>query len=442
MPRTSPPQGPPRPPRIPAVPGLPGARRRVAARRPATASDPLAALDAGTVRAVNRLTVQWAPAATADGRGGDGGTAFSAVGLWPLLAFLAGGAGGPARDELAAALGVDADGAIARGRALLEALAAADGVSAALGVWTAAKVPLHRDWTERLPSTVPGRLTGDLATDRAELDAWAAANTGGLIERMPLDLTEAEMVLATALALETTWQQPFTTDWRRPRQGPWAGRELAGLFRSSSDLGDLRVAADTPAGRLTVLTVRGKNALDVHLLLAEPGVPPAAVLAAGTATLAGDHPAEPGDRLPDGPAGPGVTVSRVHSWDQQDQLYAETVAFTVSADHDLMTDPALFGLGTASDTSAGHFPGVSDFPLAVGEARQAITASFSAEGFRAAAVTATGLAAAGVPQQTAKMVSVCFDRPFGFLAVHRDTGLVLTAGWVTDPLSAPPGNGW
>jgi hypothetical protein len=25
------------------------------------------------------------------------------------------------------------------------------------------------------------------------------------------------------------------------------------------------------------------------------------------------------------------------------------------------------------------------------------------------------------------------DRPFGFLAVHRDTGLVLVAGWVTDP---------
>jgi hypothetical protein len=27
-------------------------------------------------------------------------------------------------------------------------------------------------------------------------------------------------------------------------------------------------------------------------------------------------------------------------------------------------------------------------------------------------------------------VTVVFDQPFGFLAVHRPTGLVLIAGWV------------
>ena len=109
-------------------------------------------------------------------------------------------------------------------------------------------------------------------------------------------------------------------------------------------------------------------------------------------------------------------------------------------------EDALFGLATASDARTGHFAGVSDVPLAVSEARQAITASFSAEGFRAAAVTAVAMAPAGLPDQTAKLVDVRFDRPFGFLAVHRDTGLVLTAGWVTDPLPAPshsgPGPGW
>jgi hypothetical protein len=30
-------------------------------------------------------------------------------------------------------------------------------------------------------------------------------------------------------------------------------------------------------------------------------------------------------------------------------------------------------------------------------------------------------------------VTVRFDRPFGFLAVDRPTGLVLLAGWVDDP---------
>jgi hypothetical protein len=31
------------------------------------------------------------------------------------------------------------------------------------------------------------------------------------------------------------------------------------------------------------------------------------------------------------------------------------------------------------------------------------------------------------------VVRAVFDRPFGFLAVHRETRLVLAAGWVTDP---------
>jgi hypothetical protein len=30
-------------------------------------------------------------------------------------------------------------------------------------------------------------------------------------------------------------------------------------------------------------------------------------------------------------------------------------------------------------------------------------------------------------------IEATFDRPFGFLALHRHTRLVLAAGWVTDP---------
>lgn len=52
-----------------------------------------------TVDAVNRLTARWADAAT-------GGTVFSAAGVWPLLAFLADGAWGAARAELADAVGM------------------------------------------------------------------------------------------------------------------------------------------------------------------------------------------------------------------------------------------------------------------------------------------------------------------------------------------------
>jgi serine protease inhibitor len=78
-------------------------------------------------------------------------------------------------------------------------------------------------------------------------------------------------------------------------------------------------------------------------------------------------------------------------------------------------------------------------PMVVSQARQHAVAEFTAEGFKAAAVTAFALraAAAYFPQRTfrKRVVSVVFGRPFGFLAVHRATGLVLVAGWVDEPES-------
>ncbi|WP_277440865.1 serpin family protein [Streptomyces sp. SPB162] len=396
-------------------------------------------MDTATVRAVNALTARWTGAAVPPGKG----TAFSAVGVWPLLAFLGGAADGPARDELERALGVPADDAIEHGRALLEELGGADGIDAALGVWTKREVPLRGDWLERLPPAVSGRLTGDPAVDRKELDGWAVRNTGGLIKEMPVALDDrTRMALASALCVQTRWQEPFWASTLEPRRGPWVGRKVAGLRRSGSDLNLLGVA-QTSVGALTVLDVQGSNGIDVRLLLGEETAAAGDVLRAGTEVLAGAYEVLPGGRLAEGTPGPGVAVAEVTSFDSEPQLHTATAAFTVSDDHDLLERAELFGLEAARDTDHGHFPGVSDAPLAVGGARQSITASFSAEGFVAAAVTAFSMAAAGVPQDKAKFVTVTFDRPFGFLAVHRATGLVLTAGWVTDPHDAARGRwGW
>jgi hypothetical protein len=51
-------------------------------------------------------------------------------------------------------------------------------------------------------------------------------------------------------------------------------------------------------------------------------------------------------------------------------------------------------------------------------------------------VTAFGMASGGMPdlRHVTTRISAAFDRPFGFLALHRHTRLVLAAGWVTDPL--------
>ena len=72
------------------------------------------------------------------------------------------------------------------------------------------------------------------------------------------------------------------------------------------------------------------------------------------------------------------------------------------------------------------------------KAVQDAVAEFSATGFRAAAVTAIGMFGAAMPTQRYEVrhVAVTFDRPFAYYAVHRDSGLILVAGWVGEPVRA------
>lgn len=175
--------------------------------------------------------------------------------------------------------------------------------------------------------------------------------------------------------------------------------------------------------------------MDVHLFLGAEAATPSQVLTGAVHTL--DHPdsVTPGDRLPYGEPGPGLTVVQEPSADGQPYLSVQTVAFTVKARHDLLAAPDLFGLRTASDPSEARFPGISRIPLAVQAAAQSMTATFGALGFRSAAVTAMSVAPTGMPryQHLSRGVTARFDRPFGFLVVHRASRLVLNAGWVAEP---------
>ncbi|MFJ7075002.1 serpin family protein [Streptomyces sp. NPDC098781] len=383
-----------------------------------------------TIRAVNELTARWAGAS-------EGGTVFSAAGVWPLLAFLADGADGTARAELADAVGLPADQAAGAARELLHAMGAMRGLDSALGLWTKRTLELREPWAAGLPAQTHGVLTGDLGVDKGALDAWAAKWTGGLIEEMPvLPDDDTEMVLASALALRTEWLSPFVDLPMTPEAGPWNDRTLIGLRRRSELLDRIGVA-DTPTGHVTELKVLGDSAIDVHLLLGEEGMTPAEVLAAGVDILARRHPVVPGPQLPHGEVGPGLrVVEERRSSPEPRTLDVATVAFDLRAQHDLLELHRVFGLTTALDTSRGHFPGVSDFPLAIGSARQSTMARFGPLGFHAAAVTAFRPVAGGAPaaaRWVTTTVKATFDRPFGFLALHRHTRLVLAAGWVTDP---------
>ncbi|MDH6440249.1 serine protease inhibitor [Streptomyces sp. SAI-144] len=383
-----------------------------------------------TTQAVNGLTARWAGVSS-------GGTVFSAAGVWPLLAFLADGARGPARAELARALGVPAEQAAAAARELLAGLAGSEALDSALGLWTRRTLELREEWEAGLPTDALGALTGDPALDQREMDAWAAKRTGGLIERMPVEVRDdTELVVASALALRTTWLRPFEVRPVRPSAGPWRGRTLRGLNRRSVRLDRVGVVT-APEGRVTEVKVLGDNGIDVHLLLGDEHMTPGQVMAAGAGVLDGTCPVVRGSLLPHGPAGPGLRVEeRPCAEPRQPTLEVTTAAFEVRAHHDLLDLHGLFGLTAARDARQGHFAGISATPLAVGSARQSVLARFDALGFEAAAVTAVAAAPGGpppTPRHTSTVVTATFDRPFAFLAVHRETRLALTAGWVTEP---------
>ncbi|MEV1063258.1 serpin family protein [Streptomyces sp. NPDC050263] len=389
------------------------------------------AITKATIQAVNALTCRWAGVV-------DGGSVFSAAGAWPLLAFLADGATGPAREELAEALGVPADEAAHAARGLLATMEKMRGLDTALGLWTRRTLELREAWEAGLPAEAHGVLTADPAADRKALDAWAAKRTGGLIERMPVTLTDdTEMVLASALTLRTKWLRPFDeVPLYSPHWPGWTDRPLLALRRATLLLDRIGVA-DTPDGHLTELKVFGADGIDVHLLLGEEQMTPGQVLGAGVNLLAGRHPVVPGTLLPYGDVGPGLRIQKVRSaTPDPPTLDVATAAFDVTADHDLLAHHELFGLTTARDTDEGRFPGISALPLAVGSAQQSATAEFGAKGFRASAVTAFAPVGAGaIPRLrwTTTRLRARFDRPFGFLALHRHSRLVLAAGWITEP---------
>ena len=185
---------------------------------------------------------------------------------------------------------------------------------------------------------------------------------------------------------------------------------------------------------VTRVVVESDGDVDVHLLLGDDQ-PPAEILGAGLRELSGRTQirlaADTGDR-----GGPGLTVQRLKSPRPKDILKLSLPSFEIKTKHDLLEKSVLFGLGLLTDTTTSHLPRLSPIPLAISAGAQDVLARFFAEGFEAAAVTAFGAVAGSAPPEARYDVtyaSVDFDRPFGFLAVHRPSRLAVVAGWVKSP---------
>ncbi|MFE3259146.1 serpin family protein [Nocardia sp. NPDC059229] len=373
------------------------------------------------IAAANRLTARWCAAA------GTGDFALSGCGVWPLLALLASAADEPGRSELATATGISAADGHDRALDLLRTLAEADSVSAALGLWVRRDLPLRPEWSRRLPAG-----TVETLTDQAALDAWASGHTDGLIEKFPLPIDAATaLVLATALVARTRWEDPFRRTTMEVTDGPWRGHSGPALRRFSSRPQHASVLGAGTA--VTRVIVYGAEDLDVHLLLGEGT--PGTVLTTGLDALEGTIPIR--TDLPAGTEAPGLRVQAVPDHEQGDSMETLLPPFEIRSLHNLIDQSALFGLTTVTDSARGHFPAMSARPLYVDQAAQDVFARFTETGFDAAAVTALsmnlGSARFPRPAHTVLHTTVTFDRPFGFLAVHRPTGLAVVAGWVAHP---------
>jgi serine protease inhibitor len=382
--------------------------------------------------AVNRMTAQWIRTC------GEESAVFCAPSAWPLLALLADAAEGPGRAELADAVGLPAADSRAAALEILRLLGGMTAVRSALGVWTNEHLALDPAWTEGLPLGVAGLLTGDPAVDTPLLDGWAEQNTDGLIDRMPVKTDkDTLLLLAAAMSVRTRWLRPFEDlGWTLTYDsGPWSGRPYHPLRRVTKILDRVTVAT-TDQGQITCLELLGTDGITVHLVIGEQERPAREVLKGGLVARTGRG--RRGGELRIGDTAPGLTVEWSTGWEPDDHLVALAPRFRVDAEHDLLKHPEVFGLETVTDKSHGHFPAMSHHPLAVSAAKQNAIAHFTAEGFEAAAVTALGIAVGGAPTRKLKQVRVEFDRPFGFFASHRTSGLILAAGWVAEPEAAEP----
>jgi hypothetical protein len=375
------------------------------------------------VQAANTLTARWC---TSQG-GGD--FVLSGAGLWPLLALLASAADEQAGAELAAALGRPVATAQQEVLELIDLLRTGVSTTAALGLWTREGTPLREEWSSGLPAGVVGTLT-----DQAALDQWASAETDGLIDKFPLELMpDTLLILASALTARVKWREPFDGYPRNERlswDDPGEPSEQW-LSRRSYDLGIAAVLD----GAVTRVVVEGDGDVDVHLLIGNQQ--PAEVLAVGLRELSGEAEVLLAADLDAG--GPGLTVEREPSVYPDDIVHLRLPSFEITAKHNLMEHVDLFGLRLLIDPYISHLPLLSPVPLSVTAGAQSVLARFFAEGFEAAAVTAFGAMASGaMPRERYEITSVdvTFDRPFGFIAVHRPSRLAVVAGWVSSPFAS------
>lgn len=365
--------------------------------------------------AVQRLAERWIrdgmAAAVPVGRGRRGpGTGFvcSPAGLWLALAAVAAGARGATAAELRTLLGTADREAAPAVTAVARELSRTGALGVATRVWS--RVPVLRAYREALPDIRFDPM------DPAAVDAWVRETTGGLIERLPLEITDATLLaLVNVLALKARWEKPFEA--RRTQDLPFT--DAAGTVVPVPTM-----AKDVPLA--DAWTSRGAYVVELRCAAGPDGGPGARVR-----LVLGEPGAGAGRVLPVGwaPRSEGVPLDT-------DRVTIGLPRLALRTRVPVTGQLASLGVRLAL-SDAADFSGLSPERLAISDVVQETVLKIAEEGVESAAVTVVALRSAGAAPRPRRVRHVAFDRPFGVVVLAGAEDTPLFTAWQADAPAAP-----
>lgn len=333
----------------------------------------------------------------------DGDFVCSPVGLWLALGAVTAGARGETAGELEALLGLDGERDVAG--AVTEsarALARTRQLAVATRVWS--QVSVYRAYREALPDIAFDPM------DPAEIDTWVREATGGLIEKLPLDIDGGTLLaLVNVLALKARWAYPF--DAADTADLPFT--DAAGAVRDVPTMRkQLHSGAAWTVGGTQVVELPcegGESAVRVRFVLGAEGARAADVLPAAWAPLSRRD---------------VIDAEAIHLALPRLELRTKT---------EVTAQLAALGV-TYATSDAADFSGLSPTWLVIERVVQEAVVKVAELGVEAAAVTVIAMrAGAAAPR---RVVRIAFDRPFGVVVLDGTGEVPLFAGWQA---SAPRG---
>ncbi|MGW0463898.1 serpin family protein [Streptomyces sp. NPDC003027] len=346
--------------------------------------------------AIRALAARWLP------RLGDDDFVCSPAGLWLGLAAVASGARTRTAEELRELLGVEGEAAAETVTAAVRRLARTDGLAVATGVWS--RVPVLPAFRRGLPGVGFGTLAD--GTAQSALDSWVARATGGLIDRLPLDLDGSEdLVLVDALALRASWLTAFPVAGTRDEpftDGRGATTSVPTMHRRIPASWAWRVGGAT----VVELPCAGEEggAVRVRFVLGADGDGPAEALAAAWAGVGAR------ERL------------------RADGVELALPRFSLRTRTDVYEQLPALGITRAVRPDA-DFSGLSAHGLFLAKVVQEALVEIAEQGVEAAAVTVVAMSRSAASPRREVVEKIAFDRPFGVVVLDASGEVPLFTGW-------------